>query len=236
MQIINTYKCNFSCEHCLFTCSPNKRRYLDNYTLIRFMEEAFPYADSINYCGGEIFLNPNWEWQLEYLSGCTDNLRIVTNGSYFYSRSGKITRLLKRFISVLESIQYTTQVTVLISDDEFHDFFYRKKRLYPLDYVIERFFKDVPENVHIEKDNRRKTRFIAPLGRALRNNLYTSEGSAICESFDPNLSPDGTVYACCNMRLPVGNVLDGLCTWEENFKKIEKPKNCLSCKLLKPAY
>lgn len=232
MQIINTTKCNFACQHCLEMCSPRRKDVLDNYTLMRFMEKSEGYGeDSINYCGGETFLNPDWRWQMEYLSRQTENLRIVTNGSKFYTRNGNQTKLLKEFIECLEEIQYNCQVAVLISDDEFHQEFYEKKNLLPLDDVIFQFKQDIPENVLYESDNRWQTRYIIPVGRALKTKCWTDKGSPFCQDFQPCLNADGKVYACCNMRMEVGSVWDGdINDWMERYEKLVLPQNCLECK------
>lgn len=232
MQIINTLKCNFSCRHCLGMCSPKRKEVLDNHTLTRFMMLARGWGDDyINYCGGETFLNPDWRWQIEFLSRQTSSLRIVTNGSKFYTRTGNETSLLREFIECLYSIQYNCKVTVIISNDEFHQEFYYKKNLFPLTKVIESFKEDIPSNVDYEDDRRIHTGYVAPLGRALKTECYTHKGSPYCETFEPSLNADGRVYACCNMRMEVGSIWDGdVDTWLERHGKFTVPNNCLECK------
>lgn len=165
MQVVNTYQCNFKCGHCLFSCSPKRKEILHNYTLMRFMEKARSYSDYINYTGGEIFLNPEWEWQIEYLSHYAEQFRIVTNGSRFYTRDGKRTGLLNKFLGLLGRISYNCDsVAVCISDDTWHLHEYSDKNLYPLDDVIYRFKQDLPESVIYEKDNRWNSGYVIGMG------------------------------------------------------------------------
>lgn len=231
MQIVNTLKCNFACRHCLEMCSPRRTEVLDNYTLIRFMEKSNGWGEySINYCGGETFMNPDWRWQIEYLSRQTENLRIVTNGSKFYTRNGNQTSLLKEFLECLNEIQYNCRISVIISNDEFHQEFYYKKDLFPLDGVIHRFKMELPENVHYEMDDRWRTNYVIPVERAKKTGCWTAKGSTFCSSFEPCLNADGKVYACCNMRMEVGTVWDGdIDTWQERYEKLVLPQNCLEC-------
>ncbi|EGO5995623.1 radical SAM protein, partial [Enterococcus faecalis] len=52
-------RCNASCEHCCFSCSPTKKEALDKNEVINLVENFSnnPKIKTISFTGGEIFLN-----------------------------------------------------------------------------------------------------------------------------------------------------------------------------------
>ena len=230
MQIVNTFKCNFSCEHCCYTCSSRRKEMLDMNTFNMFLQKYGNPDESINFCGGEIFLNPDWEKQLRSCLDHTNDLRIVTNGSLFYTRSGKDTKVLRKFTQIL--LESPCPVEIVISEDNFHYHEYSKRGLYPLSSVVHRFnLEDLPERINIVKDSRHD---IFPLGRARRTQVYNIEGfCAGLGTFDPTLSPTGDIYACCNLKAKIGNIFDSPETVYQNWKNLphKKRRTCLNCTL-----
>ena len=240
MQIVNTYKCNLQCQHCLFSCRNNRQGYLDNYMLRKFLEKEIAQNDYfVNYCGGETFLHPGWEEQLSMLAcaGFTE-IRIVSNGFKLYSKKRDISPTMDRLIDVVNKFP-DTQFTLMISDDKYHRMELQKRGA-DLDNII-LSVKDAIDlcstNVAIEKDLREKmSNKVMPLGRALKNKIYDNDGVCMLDLngddqiiADITLDPYGRIYACCNARGYIGtiNTPDDVLT--ERLSKIKPQKSCLQC-------
>ena len=123
MQIINTYRCNFKCEHCLWSCGPSNRGYMDKTT---YLECHKVFGDSVvNLLGGEPFLHPDIMWQIEFASWRNlENFRIPTNGSWILTPEGKPS---KKLLALADSCLEFKDDTfwMYISNDQFHRPFMR---------------------------------------------------------------------------------------------------------------
>lgn len=241
MEIVNTLKCNFRCKHCCYSCGPRRKEMLQTSDLLRYLDLGLD-NEFCNYCGGETFLNPEWDQQIRILTYSVSNLRIVTNGSLFYTRSGNETKLLKKLInSSWESYSRDCRISIQISNDVFHREEYEQKNLYPLRDVIRRF-KNIewPENIEHEDDSRdrMKSPFL-PLGRARKFNLSDSSGKSTkgCQdsgNWTRTLWPDsGNIYGCPwgMKRIFLGNARTGnILGWKEIEKKKCPSGNCGSCR------
>lgn len=94
---------------------------------------------------------------------------------------------------------------MLISDDEYHEDFWKHSPEHLRNYI------KYDTDIHVEKDNRRMNRFIVPLGRAKKNELYSlhdnRERSTDCsDSMYTSVNPNGDVsIASCGMQ-NIGNI------------------------------
>lgn len=246
MQIVTTNKCNFTCDHCLYSCSPRKKDMLSDYALRVFLDNN-QVDEEINICGGEIFLNPEWKEHLHTCACYASEMRIVTNGSLFYTKKGNKTKTLREFLEVLENIASRgVRVSVCISNDTFHQEQYYKKGLLPLGTVIKYFRWDLndldSDYLYYEEDTRaRYGNKIFPLGRAITKGVYTCKPNCTIDDDEIKngniqeltLMPDYKVYACCNGFGYIGEGDDSNETLMENLTKLHWPekRSCLHCGL-----
>lgn len=232
IQITNTYRCNFSCEHCLFSCSPRRKEMIDSNLVDYFLDKFRP--DSVNLVGGEIFFHPDWKNHIWACSRYSEYLRIVTNGSLFMTPKGNETKVFKDFCDILwEVSQNLDSVEVLVSNDRFHASEYFKRGWGNFEQARNMLIDKVwADNISFPKDHRLDT---VALGRACKTGVYTDEGHCMIDSdyFEMNLAPDGNIYACCNNVGFLGNVWDSYEVLEERFQKMTKQKSCLKCQYRK---
>lgn len=240
MQIINTYKCNLQCKHCLFSCRNNRQGYLDNYILRKFLEKEIAQNDYfINYCGGEIFLHPGWEEQLSMLAcaGFTE-IRLVSNGFKLYSKKRDMSPTMERLINIVSKFP-NTQFTLMISDDRYHREELQKRGA-DLDDIIlsvENAIEFCDSNIYLERDFReKKINMVMPLGRALKNKIYDNDGICLLDLNNDDqiiaeitLDPYGRIYACSNARGYIGTVDTPDDVLTERLSKIKPQKSCLQC-------
>lgn len=243
MQVINTYKCNIECDHCLFSCGPKRKGIISDYHFEKFIEQ---YNDfDLNYCGGETFLHPSFDYQLRHASLHCENIRIVTNGLLLITPSGNISNRFKKFIKTLEYMKYNSgcdNITVMVSDDAFHQWEAEKNdrnlsKVIQLihAYIEEEFFGEI----NIEKDNREQMlNKVMPLGRAVEIGCYDYEGSCFIEGeeelYNPTIDPFGNIYGCCNAGFYLGNIDKNSPDEIREIYQRYKPKgSCLTCRMLK---
>lgn len=229
-QIINTFKCNFRCDHCMFSCHPRRKEMLSDYDFIDFIK-YFCDGEMVNICGGETFLHPNVNWQLNQLSYSFNEVRVVTNGSWVLTKSGNYTQKFKNFINECGHIQ---NMTILVSDDWYHEKFLK----HSVKNIIRAF--EFETDIRMEKDRRKINGYIAPLGRALKTECYTNTTNS-CEChdngeyrFDPCLLPNGDIASCCNGKYIVGNVRNSYKELYDRFinnpPRARSIMDCNSCK------
>lgn len=236
-QIVTTYKCNFTCTHCLFSCGPRRKEMISRENFDAFIKVVENDGSGyVNLCGGEIFLHPDWERHVQILTWTCATLRIVTNGSLFFTPKGNPTKVLRRFMELLRDRGGACEVIVLISNDRYHWAEYVARNLYPLEKVIRRFQDFMEENfveITYEKDRRNNyTNSIMALGRAKVTQVYDYEGTCMVEKeyYDPNMGPDGNYYACCNMKKIVGRYYSSQRDCENNLHGFRTPPSCMRCK------
>lgn len=240
MQIINTYKCNLHCAHCLFFCSHNREGYLDNYTLSRFLEKSIAQRDDfVNYCGGETFLHPEWDKQIKMLVNARFlEIRIVTNGLKLYSKKKDISNTMEKLIDII-CLNEHVRFSLMISDDRFHraELLKRNIKLEDIIRSVEYATQFFGDNFVLEKDRREMLlNKFAPLGRALKNEVYDHDGGCILDTNindqvipEITLDPYGKIYTCCNAKGYIGTVITPDDVIEERLSKIKPQKNCLRC-------
>lgn len=236
MQIINTYKCNFRCDHCCFSCGPNKKGYLPFSTLDEFLDK-FGGDEFINYCGGETFLHPEWDKQLDLLSYHTGSIRVVTNGTRFITKKKNTTACLDKFLNVVVE-NFDVNFQLQISNDEFHrDEFYKMfgyQLKEAIDIIKWRIEDNYIQNLVLQEDYRdRQIRQFVPLGRAKENGVYDYDGCCALEEdgsgIELSLDPFGRIYSCCNMRGYLGTVDTPKSIIKDRMNKIVGQESCLSC-------
>lgn len=237
MQIINTWRCNFKCAHCIFECGPNKKGSMP----IQIFDKTLDMFDTeyTNLCGGESFLHKDIMYQITQLLGrrWVGNVRIPTNGSWILTPKGEKTSLFKKFIDLQYSVPFDN-LTIMISDDIYHQPFQK--------HSVKRLEDELRDwtNVQIEHDNRGKMRNneVMEIGRAKKNYyeciLQSPRSHANCteDSFEPCVLPNGDIAICCNGRQIIGNVMDGEDSgfYEEIFQRLKIPENrmelhCTNC-------
>lgn len=237
MQVTNTCKCNYKCGHCLWSCGPHKKGYLSTEILKIALAECD--SEFVNYCGGETFLHPEWEEQLREIAIHAYGIRIVTNGSKFFTKSGNMTTTLRRFL--YDFMPYASakgcEVSILISDDWWHDdqadelgFMFGSEISKKLEYECDGMYY----NLRIEKDRRTKMDYkISPFGRALKTNCYDNDGVCSINEIggEWNLSPEGHVFGCCNNVAYCGTIgVDSNSDIWRRLEKVEVQDNCRTCK------
>lgn len=227
MQIINTFKCNYLCKHCLYASSPRHKEFMTRDTFITAVDMFC--ADLVHIIGGEPFLHPDIIWQMDTVTRqFNSTLSIVTNGSWVENTNGRLFAHLYPDIDYNDDSVYDCSVEKLgielwselvdqkgmfinVSKDNFHSEFNTTS----IDEIIRRvklYFRNVGEY----KNNG----FILPMGRAKKNNLgslynglgqYVGNNPADCmENFEPTILPNGDVAICCNARQIIGNVHSGM--------------------------
>lgn len=245
-QIINTYKCNFRCDHCMFSCGPHKKDMISNHIVDRFIEK-YNYG-FINYCGGETFLHPDAVFQLENISYRVDTLRIVTNGSLMLTSKGNRRKWWDEFINRnLYNISGNCDFIICLSKDIYHDeeWFNRSNNWKDIHYELIDLSYEF--RFTYEEDNRENiSRQIYPLGRAVTTGCYDHDGRCMCdfEEFnedksylfsDLTVDPKGNLFLCCNAIGYLGTVFDSEDTIYDNYHKLIKkkgiPKSCLNCNI-----
>lgn len=200
LSIINTWKCNFQCAHCLYSCSSKRTGYVSKYDITQFVKLFGSYDLEVNLVGGEPFLHPHIYWQIEYLSWIFCNVRIATNGSWLMINS-KVNKF-ENFMSSIDS----SKITIMISHDIYHDAMYNG---YSYEQ-ISRILHNIDSYFNIENDKRmnRNNQFIL-LGRAKKNQIGDYDKDRTCKEdgiHGISLLPDGSISLCCNARMIIGSV------------------------------
>lgn len=240
-QIINTLRCNFKCDHCMFACT-RKGEDMSYETFGRALQFGSYGGDEfLNFLGGEPFLHKEVFDQIERISWFFSgvNLRIVTNGSWVLSKNGNPSRKFYQFYDLMEQTGLAERTSMLVSDDWWHDEFLTHS-VRDIKNVLRR------TGVTLEDDNRKINNYVIPLGRAVKTgvgswkNRRTDQAECV-EIFDPSIMPNGDITACCNSQGVIGNlydyynVKDVFESCEEKWRKIYYEKNvcqgdCLTCK------
>ena len=231
-QIISTWNCNFACAHCLFSCSPRKKGFVDRDDFNEFIREMSRYDEYVNLVGGEPSQHPDFLWHLERLTSLFDDVRVVTNGLWLCKNHALREEFEERFYG-------NRKLSFLVSDDPWHECFW------PAGFTAVKA-KSILSGIEIktEEDYRRRNMYVSHLGRAIRTGLGQSNGnSCTCFDeeyrFDPCLLPNGSVASCCNGRLVVGDCRNSRYELEERFlevmvkrKRAYREDECYKC----PAY
>lgn len=200
--------------------------------------------DFVNYCGGETFLHPEWEDQLEIIARYQPSIiRIVTNGYKFLTKNRDTSKTFQKFVDVVYYLNNMhIQVQLCISNDMYHRKQFSLKRSYRLEELIsivklelEGMFDN--KSLIFEMDNRdNMVKKFQPLGRAKRFGLYDNDGSCMIDEgyndeviIEKTLDPYGRIYACCNAAGYMGMVNTPKEILLERIGKIKPQESCLKC-------
>jgi len=202
LGIIITTKCNRSCPHCLFFCSPNNKNAsnLNLNNALRFMQ-TIPKKVKINeICiyGGEPTLNYK---RLKYLIKNlpkAGRIQILTNG-YFKDKKD-----LKKFKSFCKWFNKTNNI-IKISNDAFHDIFQDKQQLNKIleefPNVIWKRREDIREFIKMGRWKKHPSLFVKPPNCTLKIETII-------------IQQDGKINFCC------GGYSSAIGTINDSFKEI----------------
>lgn len=205
MYVQITTKCNFACEHCMFSCRPGKGMHMSMDIFEAAGQLCMDYELELFIGGGEPTLHPRF-WEIVgrttyFNADWADNsgvppIALVTNGS----RTNDALALAK-----LARCGYAS---VRLSRDQFHT-------LYPIDQrVIDAFRKSERARSNDDRDYRAiggDITNVLPVGRAKRNGwtrgLWHAKG---CAADGAMVTPDGTIWRCTCRQEKLGHVLTGV--------------------------
>lgn len=152
-----TTKCTQSCEHCCFSCSPERNEFMS-------LEQAqhvgrFLKANDIwyaNIMGGEFFMHPDWFDIISAICEHVDVVRLVTNGDWVTSKSQDVKVLAEKF-----------PIKIAISKDRWHT----NNNVVAASEFCEA--SGIPYKVATEEETKEES--VVPVGNAqFEYNLYSS--------------------------------------------------------------
>jgi len=230
LQILNTFKCNFKCRHCMFACGPHFKEMMERDIFLKVLNCFFYMTrrddDYVNLVGGEPFLHPDIFWQIQTLLINFEHVRIVTNGSWILTPDGNYAKKYLNLLKLQEKV-YIKNLTIAISNDEFHREFWQHdfSRMF---CALKNDFGGKVEPSWFSLHNN-----IIDIGRARENNLGNCNIKMDCnERFEPTILPNGDVSVCCMGKQIIGNVRN-LMDYESIYKQLKIPektsKNCYDC-------
>lgn len=211
-------RCNASCEHCCFSCSPTKKEALDKNEVINLVENFSnnPKIKTISFTGGEIFLNYPFLYNLLKIVNSSGKIStLISNGFW-----GREIETVKKYFLDMNRMGVTN---LSISHDDFHSKFIKTD--YIRNILIEsRKYPDIQITVNIAvSKNSTGDKIIHDLGEAIlgipvtkfplipvgeAKNINDDEFQNIyslshpnqlkCPGFEPVYHFNGNVYPCCS--------------------------------------
>lgn len=211
-------RCNATCEHCCFSCSPTKKDSLDKDEIIRLVENFSKNekVKVISFTGGEIFLNYSFlKKLLKIVNSYGKSSTLISNGFW-----GKNT---EKVISYFEDMKDFGVTNLSISHDDFHAKFVKteyiknileESRKYPEIQVVLNIAvskSNMGDQVIKELDDSALgiplTKFpLIPVGEAENlgdnefQNIYSLDNleMLVCPGFEPVYHFNGNIYPCCS--------------------------------------
>ncbi|HAR7302011.1 TPA: YydG family peptide radical SAM peptide maturase [Staphylococcus aureus] len=213
-------KCNASCDHCCFSCSPfSSVKMEDSYirtTVLEFAKNS--EIDLISFTGGEIFLNYGF---LEELLMITKNynkkVTLISNGFWGSSR-----KLVRKYFS--DFMKYNV-VALTISYDEYHEPFVKVNSVKRI-FEYSRYYPNVEVSLNMAvTKNKMSNIILSDLGSSILGKKITkfpmiSVGAAkdkinekdihnfynikkdknmlYCPGYGIVYHHDGEIYPCCS--------------------------------------
>lgn len=213
-------KCNASCDHCCFSCSPfSSVKMEDSYirtTVLEFAKNS--EIDLISFTGGEIFLNYSF---LEELLMITKNynkkVTLISNGFWGSSR-----KLVRKYFS--DFMKYNV-VALTISYDEYHEPFVKVNSVKRI-FEYSRYYPNVEVSLNMAvTKNKMSNIILSDLGSSILGKKITkfpmiSVGAAkdkinekdihnfynikkdknmlYCPGYEIVYHHDGEIYPCCS--------------------------------------
>ena len=163
INAVLTKKCNYACKHCLWSCN-RKGEETTERTKHYFKRLIEKYSPDLNILGGEISTLKGYSWTIREMlfSGNTENIRIVSNGSWIYSKAKReeFKKMLLNSLDVLKN----GSVSLCVSNDSFHSEYWKKSEHIKL---IKNFLFDYQEE---DQENCYSDDFLADLSNF--NNFY----------------------------------------------------------------
>ncbi|WP_245558625.1 YydG family radical SAM peptide epimerase [Enterococcus caccae] len=211
-------RCNATCEHCCFSCSPSKKTSMEKSEIIELVKSFSNNLKIkvISFTGGEIFLNYSFLKELlEIVHSCGKKSTLISNGFW-----GANVEKVKIYFKDMKELGVTN---LSISHDDFHAKFVKtdciknileESRKYPSIRVV--------VNIAVSKSNM-GNKVIEELDEAAlgipltkypliavgeAENMADSEFQKIysidnleqleCPGYEPVYHFDGNVYPCCS--------------------------------------
>ncbi len=207
MYVQITTRCNFACQHCMFSCRPGRGTDMPMDTVraaFRLCEDSGrpPFLG-----GGEPTLHPRF-WEILGLAlgaaagnDCDSRVGVITNGSR-RDAAVKLANLAR------EGVIYAG-----LSRDHFHS-------RYPISEAVVRAFTKTSaagyatnggDNDMRDLRDRALTR-VHRVGRAARTGVWTVADRG-CDSCGPVVTPDGAIWRCNCRKERLGDVFTGYYGW-----------------------
>ncbi|MCS4485590.1 YydG family radical SAM peptide epimerase [Staphylococcus americanisciuri] len=213
-------KCNASCSHCCFSCSPSSTLKMDDLYIKNLVLEFAknPQIEVISFTGGEIFLNyPFLKELLTITSSFNKKVTLISNG--FWGNSKK---LLKQYFD--DFIKYNV-IALTISYDEYHEPFIKISSIKKLfEFRMKYPEIEVSLNMAVTKDKMsddilknlgssilgvKITKFpMISVGAAKKQilnknihnfyNIETDKDLLYCPGYEIVYHHDGEIYPCCS--------------------------------------
>lgn len=191
MNLVITKKCNLSCSHCLWSCSPNhKEGHMDRLTFMNALK--FMKDDHIHLIGGEAFTHPDILDFLDEIKYACNSFSTVTNGlwasplmkeenmrrlrrnvhsDFPYRKYDELPLNAKKMFKLYMLYQYIDEFYITVSTDYYHKEEAWRTRNIDMNNIVD-VFKDVFEDSSLEIEERDVTRSsngLIPMGRALKH-------------------------------------------------------------------
>lgn len=211
-------RCNATCEHCCFSCSPTKKDSLDKDEIIRLVENFSKNekVKVISFTGGEIFLNYSFlKKLLKIVNSYGKSSTLISNGFW-----GKNT---EKVISYFEDMKDFGVTNLSISHDDFHAKFVKTEYIKNILEESRKYSEiQVVLNIAVSKSNMGDqvikelddsalgiplTKFpLIPVGEAENlgdnefQNIYSLDNleMLVCPGFEPVYHFNGNIYPCCS--------------------------------------
>ncbi|EGQ3121513.1 YydG family peptide radical SAM peptide maturase [Staphylococcus pseudintermedius] len=215
-----TSKCNATCDHCCFSCSPKSTIKMEDFyireTVLEFAKDS--NVEVISFTGGEIFLNYEFlEELLKITKNYNKKVTLISNSFWGNSR-----KLLEKYFS--DFYKYNV-VALTISYDEYHSPFVKLKSIKNIfEYRMKYPEIQVSLNMAVTKD-KMSDNILRELGSSILGAKITkfpmiSVGAAkdkiskenihnfyninkdrevlYCPGFEIVYHHDGEIYPCCS--------------------------------------
>lgn len=243
-------KCNASCDHCCFSCSPQSTMKMEDSYIKEIVLEFSknPNIELISFTGGEIFLNYKLLEQLLVITK-TYNKKVTLISNGFWGSSKK---LLQKFFSDFKKYNV---VALTISYDEYHAPFVKLKSVKNIfEYRMKYPEIDVSLNMAVTKDKMsddilrelgssilgiRITKFPmitvgAAKDRISKDNIHNfynierDKNLLYCPGYEIVYHHDGEIYPCCSPAIFETKIS----LREEKYQTLERTVEKLNSNLL----
>ena len=218
-----TTKCTQSCDHCCFSCSPDRNDMMTVEQARKVAEFLHKYDILYaNVMGGEFFCNPDWKEIMSLLLKEIKMMRIVTNGDWVTRDDVK--EGIKEFVNQDKS----KTIFFCVSADRWHN-----------GKNIESAVTWLKENNIQGEAGKMEERAVVPIGRGFLYSTFFSSLGCYCRHKDQRYSflinENGDVYKCPFGLYRIFNVGMTDKNFFEKFKKFNSAlydifiPSCVTC-------